>query len=90
MKIKKGFSFENPSLQGMKDEKNRGSLSRAFHLSCLLQESDQGHMDFQSIALPTELKRRAKNVYSTKAFVVKYSKGHFYVSVHAWKTDSVP
>ena len=27
---------------------------------CRLQESNQGHKDFQSFALPTELKRRAR------------------------------
>ena len=33
---------------------------------CRLQESNQGHMDFQSIALPTELKRHCLSTLPIK------------------------
>ena len=34
-------------------------LNRSWVSKCRLQESNQGHKDFQSFALPTEIKRRA-------------------------------
>ncbi len=36
------------------------TLSNQVSVECRLQELNQGHRDFQSLALPTELKRRTE------------------------------
>ena len=51
--------------QQLKSLQKKGSLS-AILFQCLRQESNQRHMDFQSIALPTELPRHLYDPEGTK------------------------
>ncbi len=58
-----------------KQSKNKKALENQGLLRWCLQESNQGHMDFQSIALPTELRHQlllaGANIYSILIYTNK-------------------